>query len=120
LTFLRLIFGMDCGQKKLQRRNRDVAHPSQVSNNNCSSVVCEWCDPVTDAMETTELLSLLEDLEDNIDDLEESLEPLLAAALSVTTKKLPLLDRAKLYTVLVYSIESLLFCITPLLLPVLD
>jgi exosome complex protein LRP1 len=61
-------------------------------------------------MEVTELLSLLEDLEDNIDDLEESLEPLLAAALSATTKKLPLLDRAKLYTLLVYSIESLLFC----------
>jgi exosome complex protein LRP1 len=61
-------------------------------------------------MEVTELISLLEDLEDNIDDLEESLEPLLAAALSATTKKLPLLDRAKLYTLLVYSIESLIFC----------
>lgn len=61
-------------------------------------------------METATLLSLLEDLEENIDDLEDSLEPLLEAALSVTTKKLPLLDRAKLYTLIVYSIESLLFC----------
>jgi exosome complex protein LRP1 len=61
-------------------------------------------------MDTSTLLSLLEDLEENIDDLEESLEPLLEAALSVTTKKLPLLDRAKLYTLIVYSIESLLFC----------
>jgi exosome complex protein LRP1 len=39
-------------------------------------------------METAELLSLVEHLEDNIDDLEESLEPLLSAALSATTKKL--------------------------------
>ena len=61
-------------------------------------------------METSQLLSMLEDLEENIDDLEENLEPLLEATLSVTTKKLPLLDRAKLYTVIVYSLESLLFC----------
>jgi exosome complex protein LRP1 len=61
-------------------------------------------------MDTAELLSLIEHLEDNIDDLEESLEPLLAAALSATTKKLPVLDRAKLYVLIVYSIESLLFC----------
>jgi exosome complex protein LRP1 len=61
-------------------------------------------------METAELLSLVEHLEDNIDDLEESLEPLLSAALSATTKKLPVLDKAKLYVLIVYSIESLLFC----------
>jgi hypothetical protein len=61
-------------------------------------------------METGELLSLVEHLEDNIDDLEESLEPLLAVALSATTKKLPVLDKAKLYVLIVYSIESLLFC----------
>ncbi len=47
---------------------------------------------------------------DNIDDLEENLEPLLSAALTATTKKLPLLDKAKLYVLIVYSIESLLFC----------
>ena len=61
-------------------------------------------------MDTSTLISLLEDLEENIDDLEESLEPLLETAFTVTTKKLPLLDRAKLYTLIVYSIESLLFC----------
>ena len=61
-------------------------------------------------METAELLSLVEHLEDNIDELEESLEPLLEAALSATTKKLPVLDKAKLYVLIVYSIESLLFC----------
>lgn len=64
-------------------------------------------------METAELLSLVEQLEDNIDDLEENLEPLLAAALSATTKKLPVLDKAKLYVLIVYSIESLLFCSCP-------
>jgi hypothetical protein len=64
----------------------------------------------TCTMETAELLSLVGHLEDNIDDLEENLEPLLAAALSATTKKLPVLDRAKLYVLIVYSIESLLFC----------
>jgi len=61
-------------------------------------------------METSELLSLIEDLEDNLDDLEENLEPLLTAALSATTKKLPVLEKAKLYALVVYSIESLLFC----------
>lgn len=65
-------------------------------------------------METAELLSLVEHMEDNIDDLEENLEPLLAAALSATTKKLPVLDKAKLYVLIVYSIESLLFCSCPI------
>ena len=55
-------------------------------------------------------MSLVEHLEDNIDELEESLEPLLSATLTATTKKLPLLDNAKLYVLIVYSIESLLFC----------
>ena len=61
-------------------------------------------------METSNLLSLVENLEDNIEDLEENLEPLLTAALAATTKKLPVLDKAKLYVLIVYSIESLLFC----------
>ncbi len=61
-------------------------------------------------MDTANLVSLVEHLEDNIDELEENLEPLLSAALTATTKKLPLLDQAKLYVLIVYSIESLLFC----------
>jgi exosome complex protein LRP1 len=61
-------------------------------------------------MDTVQLLSLVEHLEDNIDELEDNLEPLLSAALTTTTKKLPLLDKAKLYVLIVYSIESLLFC----------
>jgi len=63
-------------------------------------------------MDTTNLLSLVEHLEDNVDELEENLEPLLSAVLTTTTQKLPLLDKAKLYVLIVYSIESLLFCKT--------
>jgi exosome complex protein LRP1 len=61
-------------------------------------------------MDTKSVLSLVEQLQDDIEDLEENLEPLLAGALATTTKRLPLLDRAKLNAILVYSIESLLFC----------
>jgi len=60
-------------------------------------------------MSTANVLALLEQLEDRIDDLQDNLEPLLSNALSSTTKKLPLLDKAKLYSVIVYAIESLLF-----------
>lgn len=62
------------------------------------------------AMDPKSLLSLVEQLGDNIDDLDENLQPLLEGALPTTTQKLPLLDRAKLNVLLVYSIESLLFC----------
>lgn len=60
-------------------------------------------------MDTTNLKPLVEDLSDNIDDLEESLAPLLNTALSASTSKLPLLDKAKLYVLTTYAIESLLF-----------
>lgn len=55
------------------------------------------------------MLSLVEDLSSNIDDLEESLAPLLKTALSASTSKLPLLDKAKLYVLATYAIESILF-----------
>lgn len=61
-------------------------------------------------MDTKSLISIVEQLEDNIDDLEENLQPILEGALATTAKKLPVLDRAKLNVLLVYSIESLLFC----------
>lgn len=60
-------------------------------------------------MDTTDLYLLVEDLSGNIDDLEESLAPLLDTALSASTSKLPLLDKAKLYVLATYAIESLLF-----------
>lgn len=60
-------------------------------------------------MDTTDLRPEVEDLADNINDLEEALAPLLNAALSASTSKLPLLDKAKLYVLTTYAIESLLF-----------
>ncbi|CAL3968158.1 unnamed protein product [Diplocarpon coronariae] len=60
-------------------------------------------------MDSTKVMSLLEALDDEIDDLEESLEPLLKSALSETASKLPLLDKAKLYVLVTYAIESMLF-----------
>ena len=61
-------------------------------------------------METIDLVPLIETLDDNIDDLEEALEPLLKSALSDTAGKLPLLDKAQLYVLITYAIESVLFC----------
>ncbi|KAK0661508.1 Exosome complex protein [Lasiodiplodia hormozganensis] len=60
-------------------------------------------------MDTPSLLPQVEALADNIDDLEDSLGPLLQSALSSHASKLPLLDKAKLYTLVTYAIESILF-----------
>ncbi|KAF2214278.1 hypothetical protein CERZMDRAFT_10320, partial [Cercospora zeae-maydis SCOH1-5] len=51
----------------------------------------------------------IEDLITNIDDLESALKPIIKTALSATTSKLPLLDKAKLYVLATYAIESILF-----------
>ena len=61
-------------------------------------------------MAQVDLSPLIEQLDDSIDDLEEALAPLLKSALSDTAAKLPLLDRAKLYVLSTYAIESLIFC----------
>ena len=66
--------------------------------------------PQTAEMDTSKVLSLLETLDDEIDDLEEAIAPLVMAPLSETASKLPLLDKAKLYVLVTYAIESLLFC----------
>jgi len=60
-------------------------------------------------MDSEDLKASLEDLSGNITDLEDSLTPLLDTALSTSTSKLPLLDKAKLYVLVTYAIESLLF-----------
>jgi hypothetical protein len=60
---------------------------------------------------TSHVLSLIEELDDQIDDLEESLAPLVKTTLSETASKLPLLDKAKLYVLVTYAIESILFCV---------
>lgn len=61
-------------------------------------------------MEATDLISLIEGLDENVDDLKEALAPLLQAALAENAAKLPLLDKAQLYVLVTYAIESLLFC----------
>lgn len=61
-------------------------------------------------MDTPSLLPQVEALADNIDDLEDALGPLLQSALSSHASKLPLLDKAKLYTLVTYAVESILFC----------
>jgi exosome complex protein LRP1 len=60
-------------------------------------------------MDTKATLELIDELQENIEDLEENLGSLLSSSLAATSRKLPLLDRAKLNVLLVYSIESLLF-----------
>jgi len=61
-------------------------------------------------MDSTKIMDLIEQLDEEVDDLEEALEPLLKETLSETSSKLPLLDKAKLYVLVTYAIESLLFC----------
>ncbi|KFY11944.1 hypothetical protein V492_04178 [Pseudogymnoascus sp. VKM F-4246] len=57
----------------------------------------------------TDILSLLEQLDDEIDDLEDSLAPVLETGIADTASKLPLLDKAKLYVLVTYAVESILF-----------
>lgn len=68
-------------------------------------------------MDTSDLVPLIELLDDNIDDLEDALSPLLKNALSDKAGKLPLLDKAQLYVLVTYAIESILFCRPPYVFP---
>lgn len=61
-------------------------------------------------MESAALLGLVDQLDGNLNQLEEALGPILEESLNATSKKLPLLDRAKLNITVVYAIESLIFC----------
>lgn len=61
-------------------------------------------------MDTTELISLLELLDDDIDGLEAALAPLTEHALPDMASRLPLLDKAQLYVLVTYAIENILFC----------
>ncbi|KAI4258877.1 MAG: hypothetical protein LQ352_000990 [Teloschistes flavicans] len=60
-------------------------------------------------MEIGSLTNLLEDLDDAIDELEQNLRPLTMRALTEEASKLPLLDKAQLYILVTYAIESILF-----------
>lgn len=60
-------------------------------------------------MDPSDLSTLISSLSTNISDLETSLQPLLTTALSTTASKLPLLDKAKIYVLATYALESILF-----------
>ncbi|TGJ87918.1 hypothetical protein E0Z10_g881 [Xylaria hypoxylon] len=59
-------------------------------------------------MDPANILPSLEILDDAVDDLEEALQPLVDSVTDVASK-LPLLDKAKFYVLMTYSIESMLF-----------
>ncbi|KAJ0422122.1 Sas10/Utp3/C1D family-domain-containing protein [Aspergillus carlsbadensis] len=60
-------------------------------------------------METADLVPLLEQLDDNVDQLEEVLAPILRSTVVETSKKLPVLDKAKFHVMITYALESLIF-----------
>lgn len=60
-------------------------------------------------MDQTDLTPLLATLSTSITTLESTLQPLLNTPISTTASTLPLLDKAKLYVLTTYAIESLLF-----------
>jgi hypothetical protein len=64
-------------------------------------------------MDSTNLLPLLEQLDDNVDDLEDVLQPLLSSSLLKSSNKLPVMDKAKLHVLITYTLESLIFCMSP-------
>ena len=66
--------------------------------------------PLGSALDAPDITPLLEDFKTNIDKLETGLKPLLEQDLSETLSKLPVLDKAKLYCLLTYAIESMLSC----------
>ena len=61
-------------------------------------------------MDTSDLSQLLEQLEDQIDELEGVLSPILGYSLSKVSSNLPLMDKAKFFSLVSYSVESLIFC----------
>jgi len=70
---------------------------------------------MTDAMDITDITDISGDidaLEESITALEAALQPLIDD-LNAVSSKLPLLDKAKLQTLVSYAIESLLFCKCP-------
>lgn len=60
-------------------------------------------------MDNSNVHSLISTLSSDLDELETALAPLLNTPLSTLTPQLPLLDKAKLYALSTYSIESLIF-----------
>lgn len=61
-------------------------------------------------MEVVGPASLLEALGDDIDGLEEALAPLINETLADAVSKLPLLDKAQLFALVTYAVETMLYC----------
>lgn len=59
--------------------------------------------------------NLLDTLDDRLDDLTTALAPLLSQTIQDSATKLPVADKARLYVLTTYAIESLLFCALPVL-----
>lgn len=60
-------------------------------------------------MESADLIPLIEQLDDNVDGLEEALAPILESTVIESSKKLPVLDKAKFHVLITYALESLIF-----------
>lgn len=56
------------------------------------------------------MISSIETLDDSIDDLEDALSTSFKSSISESARTLPLLDKAQLYVLMTYAIESTLFC----------
>ena len=61
-------------------------------------------------MDTEAIEALVEQLGDDVGTLEGALKPLLKSNTTEVASKLALLDRAKLYILITYAIEAILFC----------
>jgi exosome complex protein LRP1 len=61
-------------------------------------------------MDSSFLEPLLADLKGNIDALYEALDPILQNSISDSAGKLPVLDKAKFYVLITYTLESIIFC----------
>lgn len=62
------------------------------------------------AMDTDQVMDMVNLLDDQVDDIEEALAPLLKSTLQDIAAKLPVVDKARLYVLTTYAIDSLLFC----------
>ncbi|KAL9044495.1 MAG: hypothetical protein Q9206_007388, partial [Seirophora lacunosa] len=60
-------------------------------------------------METADLVLSLQTLDNDVDRLEEAVAPLINGALADAASKLPVLDKAQLYVLVTYAIETAIF-----------
>ncbi|KAL0635119.1 hypothetical protein Q9L58_005940 [Maublancomyces gigas] len=60
-------------------------------------------------MNASQVMDLVNLLDDQVDDIEDALAPLLKSSLQDIAAKLPVVDKARLYVLTTYAIDSLLF-----------